>query len=59
MNLAPRTVKAFRDRKSLAQGTMNAMLNRMRVIARRIVLAQRTLNATGDRIFRGVELYQS
>jgi hypothetical protein len=59
MNLAPRTVKAFRDRKSLARGTMNAMLNRMHVIARRIVLAQRTLNETGDRIFLGVELYQS
>lgn len=59
MNLAPRTVKAFRDRKSLARGTVNAMLSRMHTIARRIVLVLRTLNGTGDRILVAVELHHS
>ena len=59
MNLAPRTVKAFRDRKSLARWTMNAMLSRMHAIAHRIVLVQRTVNETGDRILVAVELHHS
>jgi hypothetical protein len=58
MNLAPRTVKAFRDRKGLARATMNAMLNRTHVIARRIVLVQRTVNPISRRILRLVELYK-
>ena len=38
---------------------MNAMLDRMHAIARRIVLVQRTLNETGDRILVAVELHHS
>jgi hypothetical protein len=57
MNLAVRTVKVFRDRKRLARRTMNAMLDRMPVIAGRIVLAWRTLNGASDRILLGVELH--
>jgi len=36
---------------------MNAMLDRMQVIAGRIVLAWRTLNAASGRILLGVELH--